>query len=214
MKRLNGFLKILADSALIAIGMLAAACAAPTAFKIPFDRSIMILGCVLGAILLSAWMHLPRIGIIPGLIFLAGTVLFAWFRREELDFAFRAVLHILLEPLSQDYPSLPTVAMPTVPHGVASLYTRDAVTTCLLIVAAVVGMLLAFSLVRGRSAARAVDGDPAFDLCRRRAARHTPPKERIPAPRTVFDGRSAAAACACNAGARDLAAEPVYTDPV
>ena len=54
MKKRNVLLKILADACIVACGMIAASCAMPTAFSVLFSLKTMLLGCCIGALLLSA----------------------------------------------------------------------------------------------------------------------------------------------------------------
>ncbi len=152
MKRWNDVLKILADAVLIVCGILAAVCAVPTSFSIPFIRSTMLIGCVLAGLLLSAWMHLPRGGIGPGLTFLIGTVVYGAVQRNTILFGTRWILYALTEPLSRDFSFIPALAAPALPEGADITYIAPAVTSALLMLAAVIGLLLSFSLIRGRTA--------------------------------------------------------------
>ena len=152
MKQINGILKILADGVIIACGMLAATCALPSAFRIPFLRTYMIIGCLIASILLSGWMHLPRGGIVPGAAFLIGAALFGYFKHEQILFGFKWILHAISEPLSYDFRSLPVFPAPKLPDGADAASIPSAVTMALLVLAALGGLLLAFSLIRGKTA--------------------------------------------------------------
>ncbi len=151
MKRWNALLQILADGALIACGILAGACAVPTAFSIPFSRATMFLGCALAGLLLSGWMHLPRGGIAPGLAFLIGTVVFGALRRKIILFGIRWILYAMTDPLSMDFSFVPKLSAPPLPEGADAAYIATAVTSALLLLAAAIGLLLAFSLIRGKT---------------------------------------------------------------
>lgn len=152
MKRWNGVWKILADAALIVCGILAAVCAVPTSFSIPFSLRTMLIGCALAGLLLSAWMHLPRGGIVPGLVFMIGTVVYGALRRTTILFGARWILYMLTEPLARDFSFIPTLSAPALPSGADAAYIAQAVTSALLLLAAAIGLLLAFSLIRGRTA--------------------------------------------------------------
>ena len=117
MKRWNGFLKIVGDAAIIACGMLACACAVPTAFSIPFHRWIMALGCGIGALLLSGWMHLPRGGVAPGFAYLLGTVIYGVLKRKNVLFGVRWIAHTVTEPLARDFRFIPDISAPMLPEG-------------------------------------------------------------------------------------------------
>ena len=151
MKLLNHVLKITADAVLIACGMLAAACAMPSAFEIPFSRPDMILSCLIAALLLSGWMHLPRGGILPGSVFLIGTIAYSIIRREAIAFGARWIAYAVSSVLSLDFPSIPAYPAPTLPEGADVAYTGTAVTSVLMVFAVVVGLLMAFSLIRGKT---------------------------------------------------------------
>ena len=151
MKRWNGFLKIVGDAAIIACGMLACACAVPTAFSIPFHRWIMALGCGIGALLLSGWMHLPRGGVAPGFVYLLGTVIYGVLERKNVLFGVRWIAHTVTEPLARDFRFIPDISAPVLPEGMDFTYIATGVTTALLLLAAVVGILCAFSLIRGKT---------------------------------------------------------------
>ena len=150
MKKCNGVLKIIADAALVACGMIASACAVPTAFSIPFSIATAVIGCALGALLLSAWMHLPRGGIAPGLMFLFGSVIYGVIRRKTVLFGVRWILYTITGPLSIDFKFIPAISAPMLPEGEDFTYIATAVTSALLLLAAVIGLLLAFSLIRGK----------------------------------------------------------------
>ena len=152
MKRWNSMFKILFDAVLTACGMLACICAVPSAFMIPFSRMTLLIGCALAAVLLSAWMHLPRAGIVPGLVFLGGTFVYGIINRKLILFGFRWIRYALFDPLSRDFPMLPSVTAPALPDGADFTYISPAVTSALLILAAGFGLLLAFALVRGKMA--------------------------------------------------------------
>ena len=150
MKKRNVLLKILADACIVACGMIAASCAMPTAFSVPFSLKTMLLGCCIGALLLSAWMHLPRGGIAPGLAYLFGAVAFGVVRRKVIWFGARWILYTLTQPLSSDFKFIPSFSAPALPDGADAAFIPTAVSSALLLLIAAVGMLMAFSLIRGK----------------------------------------------------------------
>lgn len=151
MKFWNGVLKILSDGVLIACGMLAAVSALPSAFGIPFAIRTLVVGCLLGALLLSAWMHLPRGGIVPGAAFLIGTIAYGVVRSKTIEFGASWIMFSIIDLLKQDFPSLPAFPAPTLPEGMDAAYLAASVSTVLLIAAAVIGLLTAYSLIRGKT---------------------------------------------------------------
>ena len=151
MKRWNGFLHLIADAALIACGILASACAVPIAFEIPFSRATMFLGCACAALLLSGWMHLKRGGIAPGLVFLTGTIAYGAIRRKMILFGARWILYGVTQWLSRDFSFIPFMPAPSLPDGADFAYITPAVTSTLLMLAAAVGIVLAYSLICGKT---------------------------------------------------------------
>ena len=100
-------LRILADAALLTCAMLAAVCALPSAFSIPFERRTLLWLCMLAAVLLSGWMHLSRGGIAFGALFLIGAVAYGAFYRGRIIDGARLTWVRVLTPLSEDFSFLP-----------------------------------------------------------------------------------------------------------
>lgn len=147
MKRVNLLAGVLSDALLIACGMLAVVCTAPSAFRIPFETAALFAACALMGLLLSAWMHLPKLGVVPGLLFLGGAVAFGVIRRKAIVEGARVVFYAVTETFSWDVSAL------SVPEPAQELARSGAaVTVLLLVVAALFGMLIAFALIKSKLA--------------------------------------------------------------
>ena len=139
------FLAILTDAVLIVFAMLASVCALPSAFGIRFEVGTLIWICMIGALLLSSWMHLPRAGVAFGAVFLLGTVAYGVYDREAIVDGAHYLWYRVMTPLSRDFSFLPVPE----PIGEIPNYV-PAVTSALVIIAAVFGLLIAFALIRGK----------------------------------------------------------------
>lgn len=147
MKRANLLSQMISDALLIACGMLVCACTAPSAFRIPFEVRTMVLISLLSGFLLSAWMHLPKLGVIPGLLFLGGGITIGILDRKAVAEGARVIFYAVAETFSWDVTSF---GIPEPVNAVAR--SGAAVTSFLLVVSALFGMLIAFSLIRSRLA--------------------------------------------------------------
>lgn len=147
MKRLNLLLRIFLDAALITCGNLAVVCAVPSAFRLPFEVGTLTWIFAIGALLLSAWMHIPKYGIIFGAIFFAVVAVYGILDHEAIRQGAKYAWYCVLEPLSMDFSMLP------IPQPVEDLlFPAAAVTSFLTVVGSVLGLLLAFALIKGSSA--------------------------------------------------------------
>ena len=145
MKRMNLLSQMVSDALLIACGMLVCACTAPSAFRIPFEVRTLVLISLLSGFLLSAWMHLPKLGVIPGLLFLGGGITIGILDRKAIAEGARVIFYAVAETFSWDVSSF---GIPEPVNTVA--HSGAAVTSLLLVVAALFGMLIAFSLIRSK----------------------------------------------------------------
>lgn len=137
--------KIFTDAALLTCAMLAAVCSLPSAFELPFSVPHLLFACVIAALLLSGWLHLPRGGVAFGGVFLILTALFCATGRSLIADGARYSWYRVLLPLSGDFSFLP------VPASIETLENPEAAVTAFLTIAAVIfGMLTAFVLIRGK----------------------------------------------------------------
>ena len=149
MKTLNVVLKGLSDAIAVACCMLAAVCALPTAFEIPFSLTPLIWFCAIAALLLSFGMHVPRFGFVFAALFLGGLGLWIAFRFGLLrDGAVRLFADVL-EGVEGDFT---IVQDPSAIRALAEAVADPvrSVTAFLAGVAALVGLLASFSLIRGK----------------------------------------------------------------
>ena len=145
MKRVDQAIAIVADAALIVCAMLATVCAIPSAFSVPFEIGLLVCICVPAALLLSGWMHLPRVGVACGAVFLLGIAAYGVFSRTAIVDGARYLWYSVLKPLSTDFSFLP------VPAPIGEIADPAAAVTALLAVAAaVIGLFIAFALIRGK----------------------------------------------------------------
>ena len=146
MKRGQIVLASLVGAAPLACGMLAAICALPTALGIGFDLNLLILFCVVSSLLLSFWMVLPKYGFGFGALYLSGVILLTVFRSERIrDGAvsfFNGLMKMLPEWISGrlDMETLGAQAD-------AVEHPELCVSILLMIVAAGLGVLLAYALL-------------------------------------------------------------------
>lgn len=149
MKTLNVVLKGLADAVAVACCMLAAVCALPTAFAIGFSLKGLILFCTIAALLLSFGMNMPRFGIVVGAAFLLGMLLFIVFGYGLLRDGGVFYLDTVLGEVRDSVTIVPDLS------GLDALAAEvtepeRAVTAFLSGVAALIGLLASFSLIRGK----------------------------------------------------------------
>ncbi len=149
MKRGQIVLAGFADALPIACGMLASVCAMPTAFGIGFSLPPLILFCAVSAILLSFWMHVPKYGFGFGAIYLAGVIMLMVFRLSKIGDGAVYLIDFVLRFLEHDVTILPDLT------GLDALASQVAdptasVTLFLMMIAALTGILLAFSLIRSK----------------------------------------------------------------
>ena len=149
MKGWNVVLKGITDAAAIACCMLAAVCALPTSFQIGFSLTQLILFCAIAALLLSFGLHVPRFGFVFAAVFLAGLVLLVALRFGLLRDGAIRVADVALNEVRETVVLLPNMEELDALAAAVSDPVRS-VTAFLAGVAALVGLLASFSLIRGK----------------------------------------------------------------
>ncbi len=142
-------LNVLSDAILITLAVLSVPCAVLTAYEIPFTLTPLVWSAILIGVCLSAWMHVPRYGMIAGgLYFLIWVPLLLW-NRKLIGYGFSLIINAMLEVLSPDVPFLPPAAAVEPPEGVTAM-PDAAVTWFVLAMMALFGLSLAWSLIRSK----------------------------------------------------------------
>lgn len=149
MKRADVVLRSVGDTVPVACGMIACICAATTAYQIDFAKTPLILFCIFSALLLSLWMNIPKYGFGFGTLFFTCVILLCVFRMRQISEGATAFLYRLLNELPKGLSGLfdmesmaETTAAIRDPEGCIALF--------LMLVAAFMGFLLAFSLIRSK----------------------------------------------------------------
>lgn len=149
MKRGEIALKGVGDAVPVACGMIACVCMSLTAYHIGFAEAHFIVFCVLIAVLLSFWMNLPKYGLVLGGLFFARLLILFVFRMRQIGDGAVVFAYRLLEEL----PNRLTELFGLEGLAVAAEAVEDpdlCVTLFLMLVAALFGFLLAFSLIRSK----------------------------------------------------------------
>ncbi len=140
-----------ADAAALAAGMMACACAVPTAFGIPFSPMLLAVFCTVGALLLSFWLNVPKYGYIFGLVFFAILIVIAVFQaRMVADGAvvfFCRTWTMLPEPISRLY-----TFDALMQRAEAVVDPKASGTSFLMMLSAVFGLILGPPTVRSKMA--------------------------------------------------------------
>lgn len=149
MKYRDAILKGLGDAVPVACGMIACSTAVLTAYGIGFERTPLILFCVFVALLLSFWMNFPKYGPAFGMLFLASVVILIAVRMQRVGDGATVLIYRLLDELPKEFSWLfdmdrmaENAARVTDPQACISLF--------LMIVAAVIGFVLSFALIRSK----------------------------------------------------------------
>ena len=149
MKHRDAILKGFGDAVPVACGMIACTTAMLTAYDIGFEKTPLILFCAFVALLLSFWMNLPKYGPAFGVLFLASVVMIIAVRMQQVGNGATVLISRLLDELPKELSWLfdmdklaENAARVTDPEACISLF--------LMIVAAVIGFVLEFSLIRSK----------------------------------------------------------------
>jgi hypothetical protein len=149
MKQRSVLLKGLGDAVPVACGTIACTTAMLTAYEIGFAKTPLILFCVFAALLLSFWMNVPKLSFGLGLLYLAVLVLLFAVRMKRIGDGAAALTYRLLDELPKDLSELfdmealsEKAAAVTDPEKCISLF--------LMMIAGVIGFILAFSLIRSK----------------------------------------------------------------
>ncbi len=157
MSRTKTFLTGLIGAVPVACGMIACACAFPTAFGIKFSHEPLILFCIAASLLLSFWMTAPKYGFGFGALYLSGMILLIVFCADRIECGIKAFFQ------GSDINDLfVQQILPNLPEKVAGFF-RDpldpaldpelSVSLLLMTVSGVAGILLAYSQLRSNVAA-------------------------------------------------------------
>ncbi len=150
MKRGEIVLAGIADAVPVACGMIASVCAAMTAYQIGFSLVPLILFCVFSALLLSFWMNVPRYGFGFGALFLTCVIMLCAFRMQRIGEGAVTCVYRLLDTMPESLKKL--FDMEALANTAAQIEDPEsALTLFLMVVAAVNGVILAFSLIRSKT---------------------------------------------------------------
>ncbi len=149
MKRAEVVLKGFGDAVPVACGMIACCCAMMTAYQIEFIKTPLILFCVFAALLLSFWMNLPKYGLAFGATYaLCVGVIFVFCIQKVGDGAI-ALVYRLLDELPKELSGI--FDMGRLANAAARVADpTSCITVFLIMIAAVTGFMLAFSLIRSK----------------------------------------------------------------
>ena len=148
-KQVNAVLSALADGILITLAVLATPCAVLTAYSVPFPLVPLVFASVGIGLILSVWMHTPKFGVAAGILYFAViTPLLLW-KRLDILYGFRIVRYAMVDMLAPDVPFIDPPATVQVPIGLNSL-PIDAVGWFVLLVMALLGLSIAWSLIRSK----------------------------------------------------------------
>ncbi len=140
-----------ADAAALACGMMACTCAVPTAFDMAFSPTLLAVFCVLGALLLSFWLNVPKYGFFFGLLFFATAVVIAVFQSRMITdgaiLFFCKAWNMLPEPVSRLYTFDALTA-----RAAAVVDPQASMTSFLMMISALFGLILGPPTVRSKMA--------------------------------------------------------------
>ena len=142
-------LKGFADTVPIFCGTIACISMVVTSYQIDYSLTLLIPYCVFISLLLSFWMNVPKYGNFFGAMFIVRVLLLCTFRMKKIGLGATVFAYRLISGL---------------PTGISRLFDLDAlsaaavpiedprvfVTLFLMAVAAVIGLMLAFSLIRSK----------------------------------------------------------------
>ena len=150
MKRGEIVLAGIADAVPVACGMIASVCAAMTAYQIGFSLVPLITFCVFSALLLSFWMNVPRYGFGFGALFLTCVIMLCAFRMQRIGEGAVTCVYRLLDTMPESLKKL--FDMEALANTAAQIEDPEsALTLFLMVIAAVNGVILAFSLIRSKT---------------------------------------------------------------
>ena len=147
MKHRDAILKGFGDAVPVACGMIACSTAMLTAYEIGFKITPLILYCVFVALLLSFWMNLPKYGPAFGVLFLASVVMLIAIRMRRVGDGATVLIYRLFDELPKGLSWL--VDMDKMAENAARVTDPETcISLFLMIVAAVIGFVLSFALIR------------------------------------------------------------------
>ncbi|MBR0081887.1 MAG: transglutaminase domain-containing protein [Clostridia bacterium] len=142
-------LTVLTDAALVALAVLSVPCAVLTAYRVPFPLAPLAIAAAAIGLSLSIWMHVSKRGYLAGILFFAVlTPLLLW-KHAAIRYGFALFRYAMLDLLAADVPFLPN-ATPIDPAVSAGLDPVNAVGWFVLLVMALFGLSVAWSLIRSR----------------------------------------------------------------
>ena len=150
MKRGERILAGFADAIAIACGMIGTVSTVMTAYRIGFSLTPLILFCAFSALLLSFWMSVPRYGFGFGAMFLTCVIMLCAFRMSQIGEG----ATVLAARLADTLPAALTGRFPLDALTEAASAVADpetGVTLVLLLIAALNGIILAFSLIHSKT---------------------------------------------------------------
>lgn len=149
MKHRDAILKGFGDAVPVACGMIACSTAMLTAYEIGFKITPLILYCVFVALLLSFWMNLPKYGPAFGVLFLASVVMLIAVRMPRVGDGATVLIYRLFDELPKGLSWL--VDMDKMAENAARVTDPETcISLFLMIVAAVIGFVLSFALIRSK----------------------------------------------------------------
>lgn len=149
MKRGEIVLSGFADAVPVACGMIAIAAVVPTAFGIGFLAGYLIAFCAFSALLLSFWMHVPRYGFGFGAIYFTTLIMLIVFCSKQIAEGAQTLFYRVMDTLPDSLSR--TFDMGALAEKVESFTDPDAgVTLVLMLITALFGFMLAFSLIRSK----------------------------------------------------------------
>ena len=150
MKKLwNSLLSILADAALVTFATLAVPCAVLTAYQVPFPLVPLVWAAILIGLLLSVWMHAPKLGWIAGVAYFAVLGALLIWKWAAVRYGFSLFRYAMLDLLAADVPFLPA-ATPVDPVDGLWNIPDIAVGWFALLVMGLFGLSIAWSLIRSK----------------------------------------------------------------
>ena len=140
---------ILADALLIAIAVISVPCAVLSAYSVPFSLRPLIMAALLIGLVLAVWMRLPKYGFVAGIAYFGVLVPLLLFRWRAIRYGFALVRYAMLDLLAPDVPFL-NAPEPIDPAMAGGMMQPEAVGWFTLLVMAIFGLSVAWSLIRSR----------------------------------------------------------------
>ncbi|MBQ9189433.1 MAG: transglutaminase domain-containing protein, partial [Clostridia bacterium] len=148
-KQLHAVLNTLSDGVLITLTVLAAPCTVLTAYSVPYPLVALIFAAIGIGLCLSVWMHAHPFSLAAGILYFAVLMPLLVWKRLDILYGFRIVRYAMLDMLAPDVPFLEAPAAVQIPAGLETLPT-DAVGWFVLLVMALLGLSIAWSLIRSK----------------------------------------------------------------